>query len=236
MKIKILMFLLLFATSIRGADYLDSLNEVRSYIKQNLNWETSTSAESDSVITKNIKEAILLLCPAVAARQSRDTIYTVAHKIDYPIDTNLLEISKVFMRSKDTLKPLIRATVESFSTLFTQGSSYTLVGQRGILAHPGYYDWAYVTDSGYIRLTLYPIPVLAGDTIIIDGKARIKNIESDSSIVGQLPITYRPLVVNYVTAKIAKYKGKDALAEWYWNLFLYQAAVLDITVNAGIKQ
>ncbi len=214
-------------------DFLDSLREQCALVRQNLNIATNGSQLEDSVVAKYIREGYCILAPAVKGRQVRDTIVTVQYQEDYVvatgvtgIDSTLIEILKVRMSNKDTIKTIKHAAQEVWDTLFPEG--YTLKGRTGMTAHPSYYDWV----QG--RITLYPVPYIAGDTIIIDGVARVHTIMTDSTFVAQFPVIYRPLVTTYATVRQAEAIEKYDKAKFYWELLLYQSQIMNLNVNWGI--
>lgn len=229
MRYKILgliLVLFLVGADARSADYMDSLGKVESLVKQNLGMQSNTSGLADSLVALYVREGLVVLAPAVATRPFRDTITTTQYLMDYSLDSQMIEITKAFWKKKDTLVPVRYLPSDSFDYKF--GASYTLAGKTGILAHPSYFDWV----QG--RMTLYPVPYITGDTIIIDGLAKIKNVMLDTGLMTQIAVSYRPLIAAYATMRCASSLGRDDKAAWWFQQLQFMSQALDITINWGL--
>ena len=108
-------------------------------------------------------------------------------------------------------------------------SGYFLRAQERPNSVPDYYTW----KSGAI--TLYPIPYYAGDSIFVDGRARVSDIMSDTTFVSDFPVTYRPLPAILATVFVARRCDLTEKAAFYWELYQHFAGMLNITVNVGIE-
>jgi len=226
-KIIIIFAVVILCGSARADDYLDSLRECYTQVKQNLNMQNNGTEIADSIVAKSVREAAVLLAVATGSRETSDTFVTVSRQQRYSIDSQIVSIDRVYFISSDTLRVL--KPIGNNDPYPSSG--YSLCGQNGIDRIPGYYRWVYYPDSGYVSLQLYAIPCSDGDTMIVEGSGKITNIMSDSTFVSQIPVIYRSLITSYATSKTAKTLGMESDAAFYWNLMRFQMRALGIPIE-----
>jgi len=225
--------LILFALSLlpftSRAEFLDSTSEMMAMVRDNLRMKAATTALTDSVITKYIKQAAYDLSAAAALIARRDTVITTQYLHDYTLDSQIIDVKKVFWNKRDSLAPLKYITVENWDSVLVYG--VTLSGHEGEDMIPRAYDWV----AG--RITLYPVPVRTGDTIIIDAIARPDSVTTGDTLqyVTDFPTIYRPMIVTYATVLTAASLKEWQTMEFYWKIFEFQAQTFNLTVNVGIR-
>lgn len=222
---KLLIALIIMCSPVFAADYLDDLSEQRNYVYKNLNLDTSTTSVDSGLVDGFIREGYSILAPAIGGRHWTDSVFTVKNQIDYSLDSQLINVRRVYWHSANNMKSLSEVPIDSFSVLFPTGLS--LMGKDGFWARPSYYAWS----QGKIKL--FPVPFLADDTIIVDGVARVDDILLDSTFVDQFPVNYRPLPVIYATWRVAVVKDMTEKKAEYWSLLQFQTMALNIKIDWG---
>lgn len=228
MKKVILYIFLLFCFShiCHTADFLDDIDEVTALVYQNLGLKTSTFKIDDSTIQKHIKSAFAVLV-STGAREWRDTIFTVRYQADYSLDSQLIQVMSVYWHHMDTLKGLSEISPSQLDTLLATKRS--LKGKVKIAARPSYFRWV----NG--RITLFPVPFIANDTFVIDGLAKVEDIDTSTTFPSEVLVTYRPMITAYATALTAlSINDFQKYTAWH-QTFVEQAQLLGITVGTGIK-
>lgn len=231
MKKILLLLLVLLALPISGRtdDFLDSTGEMFLMIRNNLRMQGSSSGLTDSVMKKYVIQACYDLMLAASPIARRDTIFTSQYVEDYTIDSQIVEIRKVYWVKKDSIVPLRYAPVEVWDSLAPY--AYTTTSKENLAALPQYYDWTYG------RITLYPSPSKV-DTIVIDGIARPDSIfvaSDTATFVMDFPVFYRPMLVTYATVLTAAHLKEWQAVEFWWKIFEFQASTFNVTVNVGIR-
>jgi hypothetical protein len=232
MKIKILFIslLMLLGGSLQAQDgFLDSLGNIESAIERNLGFDTATTGLDATLIPEKIRMAFALLAPVLSARPIRDTIFTLREQSDYTLDSQMVEVKKVFLHHADTFLGMTFLPIDEWDKIPGYKAGYTLRGKVRILSHSTHFDWV----PG--RITLYPVPYNVGDTIIIDGTAIADNIMSDDGFPGDFKVSYRTLITLFATSLTAQALDRDDDAAYYYQLFKDFAGTLGITIGAGIK-
>jgi len=224
----ILYVILLFLVSqfCYSADFLDDSDEVTELVYQNLGLKGNTSEIDDSTIQKHIKSAFAILV-ATGAREWRDTITTIQYQVDYTIDSQLIQVMSVYWHYLDTVKGLSEVAPGQLDTLL--GTKRSLRGKTGVAARPKYFRWV----NG--RISLYPPPIIADDIFIIDGLAKVEDLDTSTSYPSEVLVTYRPMIIAYAT-KLAALSLNDFEKYKLWHqVFVEQAQLLGISVGTGIK-
>lgn len=221
-----IVLLLLVSQFCHSADFLDDLDEVTQLVYQNLGLKGSTSEIDDSTIHKHIKSAYAVLV-ATGAREWRDSIITVQYQADYTIDSQLIQIMSVYWHHMDTIKGLSEVAPGQLDTLLK--TKRTLKGKVKILARPNYFRWV----NG--RITLFPVPFLANDTFIIDGLAKVEDLDTSTTFPAEVLVTYRPMITAYATKLAALSLNDFQKAQLWHQVFTEQAQLLGISVGTGIK-
>lgn len=200
----ILVLLLLVPVSLRSADFLDTQGDVANMVQNCLGKKTSTTSIADTTITKFAKMAAIDVNNATQALALADTILTTAYQENYTADS-MQAIWKIYFISKDTLINLVRVKIKDWDTIYITPEILDPDdddAEDNIRSLPSHYD---MENNRFI---VYPIPVRAGDTLIVEGLRKIVNIESDSSFPGQLGLNYRTAIVYrtcYLVARSLKY-------------------------------
>ena len=189
-KLLVLLILLLFCTTIQGADVLEVFQQYRHGIRQSLGLDTASAAISDTTLNEYVRRAVFQIIPLLKPRLIEDLIVTTANNNIYSLDTLTIGVSSVQWRRKDSAKSLIYAPREIWYQLSVNpnlASEENLYNQR-----PSYYDYA---DS---QIFLYPIPTIASDTFYIMSWYKLPTAFEKDSLF-QIPVQYRLAVLGYAT-------------------------------------
>jgi len=223
---RIIVLLFLFSQVVYGADFLDDVHDMTLMVYQNLSLKTINDKVDSTIIQKHIKSAFAFLV-STGAREWQDTVVTVKYQMDYVLDSQLIQVYDVYWHHMDSIKGMNKITTGQLDTL--RGIRRSLIGEKGFLARSDYFRWV----NG--RITLIPPPVIANDTIIIIGIAKIEDIDTGTTFPAEILVTYRPLIVSYATALTAASLNDMDRAQWWYGIFKDQAAILDITIGSGVK-
>lgn len=186
----LLVVVLLPCLTLSADDFADSLLEQCALVKGNLGYRTDTDQLPDSVVAKFIRMATIHVNNVLVGNKVTDTEVTVAYQEAYAVDSLIRPISVRFI-SKDTLISLKSVPVANFVDMYEEPQELT--GKTKYSAHPAFYDWVENT------ILLYPMPVIASDTIIIEGLGKIEGIMADTTFPSDIPIYFRPAVLFYAT-------------------------------------
>lgn len=209
-----------------SADFLDDVDEITALIYQNLDLLVNSNKIDSSIIHKHIKSAFIVLSPT-GGREWRDSIFTVSGQADYVVDTQFIQIMTVYWHHGDSVKGLSEVSPNELDTLF--GTLVSLQEESEFLLRPSYFRWV----NG--RITLFPPPYKADDTIIIDGLAKVDDIDTSTTFPEEVMVTYRPMITAYATALTAlSISDFDRFQMWY-QIAKDQAGLLGITIGSGIK-
>ena len=189
-KLLVLLILLLFCTTIQGADVLEVFEQYRHGIKQSLGLDVTSSAIADTTLNEYVRRAVLQIIPLLKPRFIEDSIVTTANDNIYSLDTLTLGISSVQWRTKDSVKSLIYAPREIWYQLPVKPN---LSSEKNPYdKRPSYYDYA---DS---LLFLYPVPTITSDTFWIMSWYKLPTAFEDDSLF-QIPVQYRTAILGYAT-------------------------------------
>ena len=221
-----IILLLLVSQFCHSADFLDDLAEVTQLVYQNLGLKGSTSEIDDTTIHKHIKSAFVVLT-AMGAREWRDSIITVSGQADYTVDSQFIQIMTIYWHHGDSIKGLVEVAPSQLDTLFE--TLRTLKGETEFLLRPSFFRWV----NG--RITLFPPPFKATDTFIIEGLAKVDDIDTSTTFPAEVLVTYRPMITAYATALTALSLNDFNKYDRWHKTFAEQAQLLGITVGTGIK-
>lgn len=158
---------LLCMAGVASAIDLDNLLDYRHQMRRNLGLDTaSTNALSDTSANEFVREAVMTVIPSGRYLREEFKFVTSYRDLDYSLDTSLVAVEAVVWTKNDSLKALTYAPMSAWV-----GADITnLVGENGYNRRPSRYD--------YIEGTIYlnPTPVVAGDTIRVVARTRVKNI------------------------------------------------------------
>ena len=220
-KILLLLTVFVFLVPVaKPADFVDGLSEYRAQVKAQLGVsESSSEYVSDSVLNRLIRGAIVKVMPIVKANKEQFTIVTTANTGGYNLDSTVVGVLDVGWRKNDTLKSFLYAPKSKWYEFEVK----TALGKDGYEKRPSYYEYI---DG---RLFLYPIPVISGDTIVVDAYTKLENISTASSLSG-IPSYYRTAILDYVAYMVAMSK-QHPLTDVYYKNYVESVQAINQRIN-----
>lgn len=220
-KIIILILCLSVYAPVMADDYADSLTEIASIVRQNLNVWGSSAKLPDSVVFNSVREGFISLAPILYAREFTDTVYTDTGQFQYAIDSQFLVVDMIFYKSGFNMLTVPLIDADSFNIIYS--TPMILKAGEENQSIPTYCNWR----GTYLRF--YPVPIKV-DTFIVSGFAKVVDLMSDTTFVADFPVTYRPAVIAYATAHAALKSRNPAWKEW---LELYGMLKNDLLYHVG---
>lgn len=205
---------------IMADDYADSIGEITTSIRQNLNFASTSTVVTSANVQRYIRESFIILSGVVSGKYLADTVIVSASDIDYAVDTQIIKINKVICKYGDTLLALKYHPLDDWRSL----AITPYLSQTGIMSHSSFYDWEY----GWVFL--YPPPVKI-DTIIVYGYTKVLDIMSDSTFPQDYGVIYRPAAIAYATSQLAASMKMWSEADWWSKEFDKQANILKMNLQ-----
>lgn len=218
-----LVFLLL-AVSPR-AEILDSLRHYSVEMRYSLGYTSSSSNSlTDTVAHTLVREAVNRMTALLRPIKRVETFTTSYRQSSYGLPDSALGVISVYWRKGDSIKTLQYLPIEEWSRTVATKTDENKDGQG---SRPSYYD--YIEDSVFV----YPAPTNWGglvDTFRVVTWGRINNLSSASDL-SEIPVQYRPAVLDYATMKAAA-RRQHPFTEMFINLYRETMQSLNTSLNA----
>lgn len=196
-----LFILLFFVAPFNGmaADLLDNLIAIRTFVKSELGYDSAASGPIiDARIDQLIRVSVVVINPLIEGNTIIDSNQTLSVNVNrYEIDSTMINIISVEMKSRDSVKALVYVPRELWHqqqrTETTPKSPW-----------PSNYD--YTDDDVFV----FPTPKFARtnrDTLMIIGVRKVLNIMIDDSLDVELkliPQKYRYVIAEYAIYRVAR--------------------------------
>lgn len=199
MKRTLLIFLtcLLCVSVQAGNDYLDSFTDYDTAVRQALGLDPAGTVYIDTAsVHQFTRDGVILLTPVLKAVQTQKTVITVRGINVYTLDTLQVGITSVVWSKGDSVKGLVPVP----QTEWYKQTHTSCIGQEDpFLKRPSFFDF----DDN--KLFIFPSPVVAGDTIRINGYLKVPATDTLGTLrISDVKQRYRPVILSYVVWQAAK--------------------------------
>ena len=207
--------LLLIATSIQAADYLEDYSSIRKGVRRLLGADSVTNTYcTDVELNTFIRQAVVDIPNVAQAIKGLDTVITTRFKSTYALDSTTLGIRDVAWIKDGYYKTMVRVPKAQFYNQPHKDTRFIGPDDANYeyLTRPSYYDF----DDDYLYLS--PPPKNSGDTIEIAIWKKMASVASDTTL-SEIDQRYRTSLL-YHTAFLAANSRGDARADRFWQLYV----------------
>lgn len=221
---RLLVVLLLFATSAFGNSYLDSRADYYVAARQKLGFPVASSGGlTDTLASAFFSEAVTAILP-INKGIKRLTTFTMSSGEDtYAYDSTLIGILNVRWVKRDSSKVLHYMPMR----LWGEQEHKSTIGQKRFLLRPSFYDY---TDS---LILLHPSPTKSGafDTIEIMGFHRLPDADSDATPT-EIQEKYRISILYHIVYNVAQ-SGQHPMTQLYREELNMQLKRIGLSLTPG---